>query len=96
MRDMNEFEAEYEKKGVQILAVNAYEPPADGRTFIDGCALEYRWMFADENAARQLGVKAVPSQILLDREGVVVWTSSLSSVSRGAPAIREALDAALK
>lgn len=95
MRDMSPKEEAYRARGVEILAVNTLEDPADGKAFIAGSDLHLRWAFADETVTAALGVKAVPSQIILDREGKVVWTSSLTSLMGGSDAIFDALDAAL-
>ena len=95
MRDMSPREAEYADKGVEILAINAFEDPADGKAWIASSGLEFHWAFADQTFTDAFGVESVPAQILLDREGRVIWTSSFTSVAAGADAIFEALDAAL-
>lgn len=89
---MSPREEEYASKGVEILAVNAFEDPADGRAWIEQSDLHYRWAFADAAVTEAFGVATVPSQIILDREGRVVWASSLGSLAGGADAIFEALD----
>ena len=45
---------------------------------------------------RTLGVKMIPAQIIVDRDGKVAWVSTMTSISEGADAIREALDEALR
>jgi hypothetical protein len=96
MRDMSGREQEYRHKGVEILAINAFEDPQLGRDWIaTATGLPYRWAFADRGVTEAFGVESVPTQIIVDREGRVVWTSSLTSLFGGADAIYAALDAAL-
>jgi hypothetical protein len=95
MRDMSPREPEYRTKGVEILAINAFEDPQKGREWIASSGLDLQWAFADADATATFGVKSVPTQILLDREGKVVWTSGFGSVTGGADAVFEAIDAAL-
>lgn len=92
---MSDREAEYQQKGVEFLAVNAFEDPEAGREWIASSDLHYRWAFADAATLESLGVNATLSQILLDREGKVVWVSDFGSVMSGADSIFDALDAAL-
>ena len=92
MRDMSEREAEYTEQGVVIVAVNSFEDPQSGRDWIASSGLDYRWAFADKATTDACGVNTVPTQIILDREGKVVWTSGIGSVFAGADAIYEALD----
>lgn len=98
MRDMSPREDEYAAKGVEILAVNAFEDPSAGRAFIegDGADLDLHWAFADAAATDAFGVEQVPTQVLIDRDGRVVWTSSFSSIVGGAEAVFAAIDAALQ
>jgi hypothetical protein len=93
---MSPLEEEYEKKGVAFLLVNAYDEPASARSFIGGAGKDRPWAFADEAALRALGVHAAPTQVLVDREGRVAWTSSFGTMSEGAGAVRKALDSLLK
>ena len=51
--------------------------------------------FADAAALDALGVHVVPTQVLVDREGRVAWTSSFGSLSEGVGAFRGPLDAVL-
>ena len=95
MRDMSHREDAYRKKGVEILAINAFEDPEVGREWIASSGLDYRWAFADETTAEALGVNTVPTQILLDPAGKVVWASGFKSVIGGADAVYEAIDAVL-
>jgi len=96
MRDMSDRKQEYAEQGVEILAVNAFEDPRVGRHWIEASDLSYRWAFADADAAEALGVQAVPTQIIVDRQGNVAWTSSFTSLMGGADAIYAALDEVLR
>jgi hypothetical protein len=95
MRDMSSRENEYRQKGVEILAINAFEDPQLGRDWIASSDLQYRWAFADKSVTEAFGVESVPTQIILDREGNVAWTSSLTSLFGGADAVFAALDGVL-
>jgi hypothetical protein len=92
---MSERKEEYKQKGVEILAINVFEDPQVGRDWIASSELDYRWAFADESVTEAFGVDSVPTQIILDRDGNVAWTSSLTSLFGGADAIFEALDEVL-
>ncbi len=89
---MSPREAEYKAKGVEILAINAFEDVADGKAWIASSDLDLHWAFADESFTSAFGVETVPTQIILDREGKVVWTSSLTSLAGGADELFAALD----
>jgi len=96
MRAMSPREAEYSKKGIEILAINCLEDPQAGKDWIAASGLDLQWAFADEAATQAFGVRTFPTQILLDREGKVVWTSGFASAfENGADGIFNALDAAL-
>lgn len=95
MRDMSPREEEYAAKGVQILAINALEDPAAGRAWIEKSELDLHWVFADAAAIEAFDVSMVPTQVIIDRNGNVAWTSSLKSLTGGADAIFEALDEVL-
>ena len=92
---MSPREQEYHDNGVEILAINAFEDPAAGKEWIASSGLDYRWTFADESVIEALAANTVPTQIILDRECEVVWTSNVTSLFGGTDAIYEALDAAL-
>jgi hypothetical protein len=92
---MSEWEKEYTEKGVAILAVNAFESPDTVRAWIEKSDLHFNWTFTDAASLDRLGITAVPVQILIGRDGKVRWTSSISTMSSGATAVRDALDEAL-
>jgi hypothetical protein len=96
MRDMSPREEEYREKGVQILAINAFEDPQVGRDWIASSGLDFRWAFADESVTQAFGVATVPTQILLDRDGRIAWTSNVTSLFGGANAVFEAIDGVLR
>jgi hypothetical protein len=95
MRAMSEFEHEYQEQGVVFVAVNSFEPPERGRAFVDQTDLDYVWWWADRPTCAKLGVQILPTQIVLDRQGKVAWTSSMATLREGAPAIRRVLDEVL-
>ncbi len=95
MRDMGPREAEYKAKGVEILAINVFEDTTESKAWIASSGLNLHWAFADETVTDAFGVSSVPSQIIIDREGKIAWTSSLSSLMGGADEILTQLDATL-
>ena len=92
IRGMGPVEGEYEKKGVAFLLVNGFEDEAPGRAFMAAVGKDRPWAFADAAALEALGVHMAPTQVLVDREGRVAWTSSFRSMHEGVPAFRRALD----
>jgi hypothetical protein len=92
MRDMNNVKSDFTDQGVEFLAVNVFEEPEDARSFIDSSGLDYSWMRADERTIEALGIKGVPTLIILDREGVVAWRSNLFTPFRGGVDLRQALE----
>ena len=92
IREMGPLEEEYGKKGVAFLLVNCFEDEASGRAFMAAQGKHGRWAFADAAALDALGVHMAPTQVLVDRDGKVAWTSSFSSIREGIPAFRRALD----
>jgi len=70
-----------------FLAVNAFEPLEQALAFTAKTDLHYTWLRADKQALETLKIKAIPSQIILDRQGKVAWTSSLASLTKGADGV---------
>ena len=93
---MGPIEQEYGKKGVAFLLVNAFDDAAGARAVIEMVGTDRPWAFADDAAVKALGVKMAPSQILVDKDGKVAWTSSFGSVFEGVEGFRKALDAVAK
>ncbi|MHC4820675.1 MAG: peroxiredoxin family protein [Planctomycetota bacterium] len=96
MRGMSTFEKEYEDKGVHIVAVNVLEPEADGKAWAASSGLDYDFAWISEADRKALGIEMVPAQVLVDKDGKVVWTSSFTSIAGGPDAVRQALDTVLK
>lgn len=92
IRGMGPLEEEYAKKGVAFLLVNCYEDEAAGRAFMTAEGKDRPWAFADAAALDALGVHIAPTQVVVDREGNVAWTSSFGSIREGVGAFRKALD----
>ena len=95
MRGVSEYQQEYERKGVEFLAIHVYTDPEEAKEFIRDSGYDYRWLWADTVALKALGVTGMPTQVILDREGRVAWKSSLVTFPAGADGVREALDAVL-
>jgi hypothetical protein len=92
IRAMGPVEEEYGRKGVAFLLVNCYEDAAAGRAFMEKEGMDKPWAFADAAALDALGVHAAPTQVVVDREGRVAWTSSFGTLQEGVAAFRKALD----
>jgi hypothetical protein len=92
IRGMGPVEEEYEKKGVAFLLVNCFEDEASGRAFMAAEGKDRPWAFADAASLQALGIHLAPTQVLVDREGRVAWTSSFGSMNEGVPAFRRALE----
>jgi hypothetical protein len=92
IRGMGPLEEEYAKKGVAFLLVNCFEDEASGRAFMAAEGKDRPWAFADAAALEALGVHLAPTQVVVDREGRVAWTSSFGSIQEGVGAFRKALD----
>jgi len=92
IRGMGPLEEEYGKKGIAFLLVNAFEDEAAGRTFMEKSGMDRPWAFADAEGLEALGVHMAPTQVLVDGEGRVAWTSSFQSITEGVPAFRRALE----
>jgi len=93
---MGPLEEEFGRKGVAFLLVNAYDEPASAKAFVDATGKDRPWAVADEAALQALGVHAAPTQVLVDREGRVAWTSSFGTMSEGQVAFRKALESVVK
>jgi len=93
---MSEFEDEYASKGVVFLAINAFEDRLRSQAFIDASGMSFTWLFADDASLQALGIGTVPTQIIVDREGKVTWTSGIMTIPKGVQGIRDALDDALR
>jgi hypothetical protein len=92
MRDMSEIARDYRGKGIEVLAVNVWEDEGSFRAFIEGSPHELRWVQTADEALVPYGIRAVPAQVIVDRDGVVRWTSGLGSLFGTERQIRRALD----
>lgn len=92
---MSEIEAEYEERGVVFVAVNVFEPKERGLAFVEQTDLDYAWWWADAKSCKAMGIQVIPTQVILNREGRVVWTSDITTLQGGVDAITAALDEAL-
>jgi thiol-disulfide isomerase/thioredoxin len=69
---MNGLDHEFKGKGLQIVAINMDENPADAQQFLGQHPAKFT-VLADTNqqCAKAFEVKAMPSSYLIDRNGVV-------------------------
>ena len=92
---MSDFEKDYAGKDVEFLAISAFEDSKRARDFIADSGLKFTWLFASDATLAELGIRSVPSQIVIDREGKVTWVSGITTIPKGVGGIRDALDEAL-
>jgi len=92
MRDMSGIAGEYRGKGVEVLAVNVWEDEGTFRAFAGSRGSELRWVRAEEDSLAPYGIRSLPAQAIVDRDGTVRWTSGLSSLFGTDRAVRRALD----
>jgi hypothetical protein len=91
---MSPIKQEFEKRGVEFLAVNVFEEQAPWQKFAAGTDIEMTWLWGGEEAVEKFGVKGLPSLVVLDEDQKVLWRSGLrTAVSEGRD-IRAALEAA--
>jgi hypothetical protein len=92
MRDMNTIKADFAGRDVEFLVVNIYEEPESARRYIDATELKFDWMRADDAVVETLGIKSIPQLFVVDRDGTVVWRSSLLTTYRGGSDLRRVLN----
>ena len=57
---------------VAVLAVNVFESKDQARLFADKQGYPLTYVFADD-LAHFLGVQVLPSKVLLDHQGRIIW-----------------------
>jgi hypothetical protein len=88
---MNPIKSEFEKSGVQFLAVNVYEEAEVARSFAETSGYGFLWARTDDESMGRLGINAIPAVIVLDADGKVAWRSGLLTTVRRGNDLREAL-----
>ena len=81
MPHVNELHRQYVDQGVRVIAITR-EAPALVKRFLGDGAIE-SWVGIDENAAtgHAYGITAIPTTVLIDREGVVAAITSPDKVT---------------
>ena len=75
MRDMSEQHEELKRRGVEVYAVNIWEEKSEAQRFIRTSDLDYHWLRGDQSVVDAFGIRVIPTQVLIDRSGTVIWTS---------------------
>lgn len=69
---LNELDAEFKARGLQILGVNLDENTADAQAFLAKYPANFLVAAsADEQCAKDFGVQAMPSSYIIDRKGTI-------------------------
>lgn len=71
MPQLNRVRAAYQEAGLEILAVNILEQPAKARSVSRSLGVEYPVLLDETGAVtRTFAVRATPTYVLIDREGI--------------------------
>lgn len=71
---MNAMQAKYAAQGLQVLAINLDAKRADADDFLARNPAQFALAFdARGDSARRLGVKGMPTSMLLDADGKLLW-----------------------
>ena len=90
---------EYRPRGVDLYSVDTDDPSAERearvREFLRSNGLEFPVVLDDGTAASAFGVALLPTMVVVDREGRVVWNHAGLLSAASEHALREVLDSAL-
>jgi len=90
---------EYRPRGVDLYSVDTDDPSAERearvREFLRSNGLEFPVVLDDGTAASAFGVALLPTMVVVDREGRVVWNHAGLLSAASEQALREVLDSAL-
>lgn len=71
---LNEMQAKYGVKGFQVVGVNVDAKTADAKTFLANTPAKFLVAFDDKGVTpKQFGIKGMPSSVLVDATGKVVF-----------------------
>ncbi len=69
---MDEMQAQLGSQGLQILALNLDEEPADAKAFLEKQPVKLKIVTTqDDSCPTQYGISAMPSSFLIDRKGII-------------------------
>lgn len=90
---------EYRARGVDLYSVDTDDPSAEReaqvREFLLGNGLEFPVVLDDGTAASAFAVALLPTMLVVDRDGRVVWNHAGVLNAESEHALREVLDSAL-
>jgi thiol-disulfide isomerase/thioredoxin len=96
MPSMEALYKQYKEKGLEILAVNCRENPADVTAFMKDNGLSFpAALDVDGRVSDAYSVQAIPTTFLLDREGKIIMRL-VGSLNWDTPKIRAALEQLLE
>lgn len=80
---MNDLQAKYASRGLQVLAINVDAKQADAQKFLSETTGKFQIAYDNKGITPKLyGVKGMPTSYLIDREGRVVYEHSGFSLSK--------------
>lgn len=92
---MEKLQRDLGAKGLQVVAVNMDQKPADAQQFLSRHHVTFPVAFGDnETCAKRFGVNAMPSTFLIDRRGAIRAVHESFRPSDG-PALRSAVETLL-
>lgn len=72
---MNQMQQKYADRGLIIIAVNLDNMPADAAAFLEAYPANFQIVYdTDKSLAREFGVQAMPSSLLIGRDGKIIDT----------------------
>jgi peroxiredoxin len=76
MVNLQDLDSIFKPRGLQILCINQGEPTDQVRDFITSHKYTFDVVLdQDQSVAARYGVEALPTQVLVDKEGIVQWIS---------------------
>jgi len=70
--ELNKINAEYQGKGLKVLAVDIGETQQKVASFIGQAGIQYTVLLdSDNSVAGQYGVRGIPANVLVDKDGII-------------------------
>lgn len=73
---LNQLAAEFRDKGLELVSINMYDPPATIDFFKKKNGPKYSILTGGDSIAKAYGVEAYPAFVLIGRDGKIVYSSS--------------------
>ncbi len=83
LKNLNDMYPELKEKGWEVLAINSGDPPEKVANFVRHYPLKFKILLDEKIAAAQLyGVLGVPTYVLVDKDGIVVFKDNYFSAAK--------------